>query len=171
MACDHVHSERSQQELERLQRAGRVCVNDLSCGLQVAFLFRDHDDLLEEFTYFLPDSQAPHRAAMERQRLAAQQREHETSSRRRQLRTEGGMQPVSLLSSPLASLPGHQNAMANTTELYLNAHAHTIAVTSSLARLLRSTFMVMCSMTSSEIAPPCLKRSGAGLQTALGMTS
>lgn len=62
-------------------------------SLQVAYLFRDHDDLLEEFTYFLPDSQAPHRAAMERQRLAAAQREHETSSRRQRLRADA-VQPV-----------------------------------------------------------------------------
>ena len=27
--------------------------------LQVAMLFRSHKDLLEEFTYFLPDAQAP----------------------------------------------------------------------------------------------------------------
>jgi histone deacetylase complex regulatory component SIN3 len=26
---------------------------------QVALLFRNHRDLLEEFTYFLPDAQAP----------------------------------------------------------------------------------------------------------------
>lgn len=28
-------------------------------GTQVALLFRNHKDLLEEFTYFLPDAQAP----------------------------------------------------------------------------------------------------------------
>lgn len=27
--------------------------------VQVAMLFRSHKDLLEEFTYFLPDAQAP----------------------------------------------------------------------------------------------------------------
>jgi histone deacetylase complex regulatory component SIN3 len=42
--------------------------------MQVSHLFADHHDLLEEFTYFLPDSQTPHREAMERrQRLAEQQ--------------------------------------------------------------------------------------------------
>lgn len=51
--------------------------------MQVAYIFRDHEDLLEEFTYFLPDSQAPHRAAMERQRLATVTRDNEQSSRRR----------------------------------------------------------------------------------------
>ena len=30
--------------------------------LQVAMLFRSHKDLLEEFTYFLPDAQAPAQA-------------------------------------------------------------------------------------------------------------
>jgi histone deacetylase complex regulatory component SIN3 len=32
--------------------------------LQVAQLFHAHDDLLEEFTFFLPDSKAPHRGAL-----------------------------------------------------------------------------------------------------------
>ena len=27
--------------------------------MQVALLFRSHDDLLQEFTYFLPDSSVP----------------------------------------------------------------------------------------------------------------
>lgn len=29
------------------------------CLMQVALLFRSHDDLLQEFTYFLPDSSVP----------------------------------------------------------------------------------------------------------------
>ena len=37
--------------------------------LQVAGLFRRHDDLLQEFTYFLPDSTAP---AAQHVRLMAQ---------------------------------------------------------------------------------------------------
>ena len=31
--------------------------------VQVAMLFRSHKDLLEEFTYFLPDAQAPAQAS------------------------------------------------------------------------------------------------------------
>ena len=62
--------------------------HEASLGLwrvQVAALFAEHDDLLEEFTFFLPDSKAPHRAAMERQRqLQAQQAAAELSNRRRQ---------------------------------------------------------------------------------------
>jgi hypothetical protein len=42
--------------------------------MQVAHLFAAHDDLLEEFTFFLPDSKAPHRQAMERQRREREQR-------------------------------------------------------------------------------------------------
>ena len=52
--------------------------------LQVASLFAQHDDLLEEFTFFLPDSKAPHRAALERQRLERQQAQFAAAHRRRQ---------------------------------------------------------------------------------------
>ena len=31
----------------------------IMCLMQVALLFRSHDDLLQEFTYFLPDSSVP----------------------------------------------------------------------------------------------------------------
>ena len=37
--------------------------------LQVAMLFRSHKDLLEEFTYFLPDAQAPAQASYQLQEL------------------------------------------------------------------------------------------------------
>lgn len=56
--------------------------------LQVAHLFQAHDDLLEEFTFFLPDSKAPHRAAMERARLANEQRAATERAQRRLAHTE-----------------------------------------------------------------------------------
>ena len=35
------------------------CLTSMSNLMQVALLFRSHDDLLQEFTYFLPDSSVP----------------------------------------------------------------------------------------------------------------
>ncbi len=42
-----------------LQQPAASQTSMLACLLQVAGLFRRHDDLLQEFTYFLPDSTAP----------------------------------------------------------------------------------------------------------------
>ena len=53
------------------QQPAPFSVLPLFCSLilQVAGLFRRHDDLLQEFTYFLPDSTAP---AAQHVRLMAQ---------------------------------------------------------------------------------------------------
>lgn len=78
------------------------CTRRAEKWLQVASLFSDHDDLLEEFTYFLPDSQAPHRAAMERQRQLAEQ-----------AALQGG-QPVSRRRVPAAALHSHVRPLLTT---------------------------------------------------------
>jgi histone deacetylase complex regulatory component SIN3 len=95
---------RTRIHVSRHRSMQRVSIVHTQCvpPLQVAYLFREHDDLLEEFTYFLPDSQAPHRAAMERQRLAAVQREHEQSSRIQRRRADVA-QPVCFLTIDLRS--------------------------------------------------------------------
>jgi histone deacetylase complex regulatory component SIN3 len=77
-----------------------VTTGALLARVQVATLFAAHDDLLEEFTFFLPDSKAPHRAAMERQRLLREQRAAaDAAPRWRPLVTHTEARP------PLASLP------------------------------------------------------------------
>ena len=56
---------RSQDHVLRphmLARSSHSCIEVLCVSLQVAMLFRSHKDLLEEFTYFLPDAQAPAQA-------------------------------------------------------------------------------------------------------------
>jgi len=42
-------------------KASLALITDLNAmlAMQVALLFRSHDDLLQEFTYFLPDSSVP----------------------------------------------------------------------------------------------------------------
>ena len=46
--------------------ASLASISDLNAilAVQVALLFRSHDDLLQEFTYFLPDSSVPQVSTM-----------------------------------------------------------------------------------------------------------
>jgi hypothetical protein len=74
------------------------------CNEQVAALFAEHDDLLEEFTFFLPDSKAPHRAAMERQRQLAEQRHALEQSTRRRAHLHEGLLAQEVCQAVLLSL-------------------------------------------------------------------